>query len=226
MTAEPTPTGPEATRQALIESGLRLFGDKGFAATSTREIAGAARANIASIAYHFGSKDGLRKAIAESIAGALRGLIDSAFEQAGKGLDEVPADKRGEAAATAIAAAIERIAQFLLASPMGALFPRFVVREMTEQSAAFDVLYSGVFEPAHRRLCALFAAATGDDPESEETRLTVFALIGPLLYFRIGAPAVQRRMGWATYGPAEARKISRVVSRLIAARIEQKAQKP
>lgn len=226
MTHEQPPGGPEATRQALIDSGLRLFGDKGFAATSTREIAGEAKANIASIAYHFGSKDGLRRAIADSIARTLRGVIDAAFEQAARDLESIPEAKRGEAAAAGIAAAIDRIARFLLASPMGALFPRFVVREMSEQSAAFDVLYAGIFEPAHKRLCALFAAATGDDADSEETRLTVFALIGPLLYFRIGAPAVLRRMNWPGYGPAEAEKISRVVTRLILARIKQKADKP
>lgn len=226
MMTEPTPTGAEATRQALIESGLRLFGDKGFAATSTREIAGGANANIASIAYHFGSKDGLRKAIAETIATTLRGVIDSAFEEASRDVAAARPEQRSALAVAAISAALDRIALFLLASPMGALFPRFVVREMTETSAAFDVLYAGVFEPAHRRLCALFAAAAGGEPESEETRLTVFALIAPLLYFRIGAPAVLRRMGWSRYGAAEAKKISGVVSRLIAARIHEKDDKP
>lgn len=214
-------TGPEATRQSLIESGLRLFGSKGFSATSTREIAGEAKANVASIAYHFGSKDGLRKAIADTIAATMRGVIDGAFAERFV-LPEGDAATRREAAKAAIATVIDRMARFLLASPMGALFPRFILREMTEQSAAFDALYGGVFEPVHKKLCALFAEATGVEAESEETRLAVFALIGPLLYFRIGAPAVQRRMGWTGYGPAEAQKISKTVSRLVAARLDQK----
>ena len=38
---------------------MRGFGEKGFAATSIREIAALAGSNIASISYHFGGKEGL-----------------------------------------------------------------------------------------------------------------------------------------------------------------------
>lgn len=223
---DPTLSGAEGTRRALVEAGLRLFGTKGFSATSTREIAGEAKANIASIAYHFGSKEGLRKAIAETIAGTMRNVIESAFDAQGDSHPQGETTDARAAAKARVAAAIDRIAVFLLASPMGALFPRFVLREMTEQSAAFDALYSGVFEPVHMRLCRMFAEATDSDPDSEETRLAVFALLGPLLYFRIGAPAVQRRMGWSGYGPAEARKIGKAVERLVFARLDQKDDAP
>ena len=56
MTSE---TQKTQTRQALIAAGLHLFGHQGYAATSTRELAGRAQTNIASIAYHFGGKSGL-----------------------------------------------------------------------------------------------------------------------------------------------------------------------
>lgn len=138
------PTGPESTRQALIEAGLHLFGAKGFAATSTREIAQAARANIASIAYHFGSKEGLRQAIADNVAATMRGVIDQAFGDPVVLPDGDPLARR-QAAKAALGSAIDRMAQFLFASPMGAMIPRFVLREMTELSPSFDALYQGVF---------------------------------------------------------------------------------
>ena len=46
-------------RQQLLHAGLKLFAEKGFAKTSTREIALAAHANVASISYYFGDKEGL-----------------------------------------------------------------------------------------------------------------------------------------------------------------------
>ncbi len=49
-------------RQNLLACALKLFADKGFAKTSTREIALAANANIAAISYYFGDKAGLYKA--------------------------------------------------------------------------------------------------------------------------------------------------------------------
>jgi hypothetical protein len=67
-------------------------------------------------------------------------------------------------------------------------------------------------EPMHRRLSALWAAATGQEAESERTRLLVFTLAGQLLYFRIGRPIVTRRMGWAALGPAEAAVIADVLA--------------
>ena len=49
-------------RQNLLACALRLFAEKGFARTSTREIALAAHANIGAISYYFGDKAGLYQA--------------------------------------------------------------------------------------------------------------------------------------------------------------------
>lgn len=59
--------GAEA-RQRLLLAALRLFAEKGFAKTSTRDIAQTAGTNIASIKYYFGDKAGLyRAAFTESM---------------------------------------------------------------------------------------------------------------------------------------------------------------
>lgn len=49
-------------RGQLLSCALKLFAEKGFAKTSTREIALAAGANIAAISYYFGDKEGLYRA--------------------------------------------------------------------------------------------------------------------------------------------------------------------
>lgn len=53
---------PEDARQRLLAVGLRLFAEHGYSKTSTRELADAARVNIASISYYFGDKAGLYRA--------------------------------------------------------------------------------------------------------------------------------------------------------------------
>lgn len=50
-------------RTQLLQTALRLFADKGFAKTSTRQIALAAGANVAAISYYFGDKAGLYRAV-------------------------------------------------------------------------------------------------------------------------------------------------------------------
>lgn len=48
-----------ATRVALMDAAETLFGEHGFDGASLREITGRAKANLASVSYHFGSKEGL-----------------------------------------------------------------------------------------------------------------------------------------------------------------------
>ena len=59
-----------ATRERLLAAALTLFAQKGFAASSTRELAAAADCNISMIAHYFGSKEGLlRELIRVQMAG-------------------------------------------------------------------------------------------------------------------------------------------------------------
>ncbi|GGY55427.1 CerR family C-terminal domain-containing protein [Pseudoduganella sp. SL102] len=52
----------EQSRERLLGAAMQLFAAQGFNATSTREIALAAGANVAAIAYYFGDKAGLYRA--------------------------------------------------------------------------------------------------------------------------------------------------------------------
>lgn len=198
------------TREALIAAALVLFGERGFAAASTREIAGRAKANIAAIAYHFGGKEGLRAACADAIAGRIGGVVDLVR------LSEAGTRSEARAALDRLVAAITRF----LASPPAEPIAAFMLREMAEEGPALDRLYAGLIEPRHRELCRLWGLATGRPAEAEETRLAAFAMLGQVLYFRIGRPVVLRRMGWAGYGPAEADRVAALLRRNLAALID------
>ncbi len=220
-----SPNSPsEQTRKALVLAALRLFGRQGFDGTSTREIAGAAKANIGSIAYHFGSKDGLRMAAADyivetiqTVAGPVLGRVDESLET-GMG---------SEAARRQLAAAVERMVGFVVARPEAGEIVQFLMRELTHPTAALDRIYAGVFEPTHKRLCRIWEEATGEPAESERTKLTVFTLIGQVVYFRIGREPVMRRMGWTDIGDAEAAAVIDVVkNNLDAVLSSRKGDKP
>lgn len=59
-------SGRTSHRQRLIDGALRCVSEKGYAATTARDIAAAADANLGSIGYHFGSKEALlQEAIGE-----------------------------------------------------------------------------------------------------------------------------------------------------------------
>ena len=58
----PTRTDGVEARNRLLAAALKLFAEKGFANTSTRQLAAAAGVNIAAISYYFGDKAGLYRA--------------------------------------------------------------------------------------------------------------------------------------------------------------------
>jgi TetR/AcrR family transcriptional regulator, regulator of cefoperazone and chloramphenicol sensitivity len=212
MSTAEYPAKPEGTAALLIAAALKLFGVKGFAATSTREIAAAAGTNVASIAYHFGGKDGLRKACGQEFMRRLGTAI---------GPDCLEAAPSPEVAVRVMESVIRAMADFLLTQSESEDLIPFMLREVTENGPVLQDIYDSMIAPTHGRFCRLWSAATGQPPESEITRLRVFSLIGPLLYFRIGRPVVARRMGWPGIGRAEARQIAEVLIANLHAIIEQ-----
>lgn len=55
----------DVTKSRLIEATERLIAEKGFDAVSVRDITGLAKANVAAVNYHFGSREGLLGAVLE-----------------------------------------------------------------------------------------------------------------------------------------------------------------
>jgi AcrR family transcriptional regulator len=194
------------TREALIRAGLDLFGRHGFEASSIREIAQAAGVNSAGIAYHFGGKDGLRQACAEAIVTTMKQRVFGAAASMPLRDGLAP-----EAAVELLLAIVGRVTAFAAQAPESETIARFVVREMMEPTSAFETLYEGLVGPVHGQLCRLWAAATGMAPETQETKLAVFAAIGQVLYFRLARPAVMRRMGWSAIDTVQSEAIADVI---------------
>jgi AcrR family transcriptional regulator len=190
--------GKHGTREALLASAIHLFGHKGFDGTSTREISARAGANVAAIAYYFGSKDGLRIACGDAIAERLGAALPTAGGDA---------PTPGEATAR-LEGAVRSMVAFLALEPKADDIATFMLREVIEAGPLLDRVYGKLIEPRHRELCRLWAAATGADAEAETTRLAIFAMIGQILYFRIGQPVILRRMDWCSVDATAAGRIA------------------
>ncbi len=193
----------EKTRATLVRVALDLFGRKGYDATSTRDIAGAAGVNIAGIAYHFGGKAGLHRACGELVATFMGERLETLV--AGDPLAD--AALTPDEAADRFEAAICGFTRFVLARSEVEAIARFMVREQMDPSPTFEILYGGLIEPRHRRLCRLWGRATGEDPESEEVIITVSALFGQVMFFRVGRATALRRLGWSTIDEGNVDKI-------------------
>jgi TetR/AcrR family transcriptional regulator, regulator of cefoperazone and chloramphenicol sensitivity len=191
----------EATRLALIHAALELFGAKGFEASSTRAVAAAAGANLASIAYHFGGKQGLRLACADHVVETVRAFIGPALADAG------PAPLTPTEARALLERVLAAFVAFMVVRPQAQSIARFVVREMFEPTEAFERIYTEAFAPMHERFCLVWAAATGAPADAPATKLATLAMLGQILYFRVARRVALRRLGWGDIGPREGEAI-------------------
>jgi TetR/AcrR family transcriptional regulator, regulator of cefoperazone and chloramphenicol sensitivity len=200
---------PERTRDSLIDAALDLFGTRGYDAASTREIARHANANIASISYHFGGKEGLRRACARHVADFISMVTSKGFTEYGTS-PNTPPDQ--EKAKRKLINFVDATVRTLLLEARAERIVRFMLREIVNPSEAFTIVYTMIIEPTHKRLCNLWAQATGEDSNSETVRLAVFAIMGQAIYFRIGRIIVERRMGWTHYGENEVDAVAREIT--------------
>ncbi|HHI70198.1 MAG TPA: DUF1956 domain-containing protein [Rhodobacteraceae bacterium] len=202
MTQEETAKA-ETTKAALIRAGLELFGRNGFDATSTRQIAAKAGANISAISYYFGGKENLRLACAEHVAEKMAAVSQMALT--------APDGIGPQEAAEMLGQIFSGMLQALLLQPDGERISQFILREITQPGPVLDAVYPRFVEPVHQSLCRLWASATGKDAQSEDVKLGVFSAIGQVVYFRIARELVSRRMDWGDPGPDQVADINTVV---------------
>src|SRR5579859_3138455 len=76
-----------STRETILDTAERLFAERGVAATSIRDITGAAGVNLGAINYHFGTKQDLVAAVftrrLEPVSNRQWALLDEVEREAG-----------------------------------------------------------------------------------------------------------------------------------------------
>lgn len=92
----------DSPRGRLMETAARLMAEKGYAATSVREITRKAGCNLAAVNYYFGSKQGLYEKVFKEILRALREQRIQAVQQV---VEEAAARRDVEAVLRAFAGA-------------------------------------------------------------------------------------------------------------------------
>lgn len=182
----------DETAGKLILAGMELFGEHGFKGTTTRMIADAANANIGSIAYYFGNKQGLYLAIARYIAQRMRETFQ--LDNSELAHDQVGHLDRAEAQRV-LERLIRRMVRLFVREEEARRWLMLVIREQANPTEAFDILYEQVFEVAHITITTLVATLMGRDPAEERVILETHTLIGQIVFFLVGRVPLLRRLG-------------------------------
>ena len=169
----PAPSVPELRRQRsdgaearghLLLTALRLFAEKGYAKTSTREIALAAGANVAAISYYFGDKAGLYRSVFTEPLGAC---------------DDI---SRYQPAHLSLRQALEGfIAGFLEPLKLGDLaqqLTRLHFREMLEPTGLWAEQINLQIKPAHAALVEVLRRHLGVSKVDDDIHRLAFSITG------------------------------------------------
>ena len=166
-------------RMRLLDAALALFAEKGFAKTSTREIAQAAHANIASISYYFGDKEGLYRAVFEDPRNNPQ--IDPARVSFGNTQD------------------IRSVIDFMLRGFVGPLKAgeqarqcmKLHFREMVEPTGMWQAEINNNIKPAHMALTLALAGHLGLSEPDDDIHRLAFQIAGLGIMLHVGLDVVQ-----------------------------------
>ena len=157
--------GIEARAQ-LIRAAIKLFSDKGFAKTSTREIAQAAGANIAAISYYFGDKAGLYRAVFTEPLGVVGDHDITAYAQPGQSLRD--------SLRIFLGSFLEPMKQGELVQ----LSARLHFREMLEPTGLWAQEVDEGIKPAHAAVVAMLCRHMGVDAPDDGVHRLAFSIGG------------------------------------------------
>ena len=157
------------SRERLLLCAMRLFAEQGFARTSTREIAMAAGANIASISYYFGDKAGLYRAAFTEPAPKPHEDI-AAFTNPDNTLRE------------SLLAFYSQLLGPLKQGDLARMCMRLWYREMLEPTGLWHEKVDNGIRPAHAALVALLGRHMGiDDDDDDDLSRLAFCVVGQAL---------------------------------------------
>lgn len=189
------------TRERLLDAAERLFAEKGFAATSVRDITAAAASNIAAVNYHFGGKYNLYNEVFRRRMAAIREQrIASIRQSTGEGgtLEVVL-----QAFATAFL-------QPLVDRGSGRLLLELISREMLDPQLPRELFLAEVVAPIQEVLVEAIVAATpglGPGP----ARLCVISIVGQLLQVAHRLRRGELAAGWGAELPPLPEMVDQIV---------------
>ncbi|MBJ7221218.1 MULTISPECIES: transcriptional regulator CecR [unclassified Brenneria] len=204
------PSRGDQTRQQLINAALEVFGEYGLKAATTRDIANRAGQNMASIAYHFQSKEGLYLAVASWIAEYIRQIYRPLEAEIEAYLQLPPTRQSAEQTMDYLQRCLFNFSR-LMTRQETLNISRIMSREQLSPTDAYPLIHQQVIEPLHRLMTQLVARYTGMDEEDRLATIHTHALIGEVLAFRVARETILLRAGWQEIGTEQTTLIQQIL---------------
>ncbi len=209
MSSQPNPARGEDTRIQLLDAGLRLFAHQGFDAVSTRQLAQEAGVNIAAIAYHFGGKRELYRAVLTQLVADTDPVVAPAAAKLQAALAAAGRDKN--MLAGVVTGFVGTILRMFIEDHFMKWRGPLVMREYAMPSEDFDILYEGRIRPLHEIITEIVAAASDNPKDEERAAVGAHTIMGQILVFGIARVILWKRLDWEGYTPERVQIIEETI---------------
>ncbi len=177
-------TDDPVVRAKILAAAEQLFSERGFAGTSTRDIAASAGVTSAMLHYYFGNKDGLYRAILETAVETVRAFIAEA--------------------AKSQAAASERLTRFIEVESHYILSHANLVRILMREMLSGGQEMVSVFQQHPVTNYSMLRQVIADGVKRKELRpidvdLAPISLMGMMAIFHLFQPLVLAIIGKSEY---------------------------
>jgi AcrR family transcriptional regulator len=185
----------DETRQRIIDAGVKLFGEHGFAGASTRDIATAAGVNAPALQYYFENKEGVYQACAEYITNDLKDRFAPSMRQAN---DVLKRNGDMDALIDAFIGIQAVILDSVLLQPHASKRRLFVARELADEEnhVASKLLHRRLKQPLNKLTLTLLSRITGVSADDPVTRIRMLTLKGQIMPFYHPPGACLELLGW------------------------------
>lgn len=183
---------PQTTRRRILSAAGELFAERGFRATTMREIAQRARVNLAAANYHFGSKQDLYLEVVRGEFEKLEKRLSARGASPGAPLDRLSRKDLEEMLRLRVESMLETVLD--ASSVHGAIMQR----EMADPSDALPVIVKQFIDPQRRAMDRLVARLEPALAQAEVERCTR-SLVGQIFFYLTHRPALLLLMGRSSY---------------------------
>jgi AcrR family transcriptional regulator len=167
------------TKERILDAAESLFGERGFAGTSLRALTAAAGVNVASVNYHFGSKEGLLRAVVQRAMASVNADRQHMLDRLQAGGGEPAVEDLVRAFVTTGASLLERHGE------RDRQVARFIGRVMCEPGPEVRRLFAAEVGPVEGRYAEALAKAL-PHLTTDEVAFRYQAMVGLLALHQSG----------------------------------------
>jgi TetR/AcrR family transcriptional regulator, regulator of cefoperazone and chloramphenicol sensitivity len=190
----------DTTRERIIDAAGEIFAERGFDATTVRDICQAAGANVAAVNYYFGDKQRL---YVEAVVRAHRWRMERAR------LPEWSADTPVERKLTDF---ITTFIRRVRTEPDDTWRTRLIMREISNPTEACAELVQSSIRPQFEVLIRLLRELLPDVESDESLHLTAFSIVGQCLFYHFADPVVRNLLSEEEYNHLDIEKLGQHIS--------------